>query len=202
MLLLPCTHLCGVLLLARLWYHWSQWQFLRQCVLPCHCVNTNSCHLVCTRFPHSLTVLLTLVFCSVSVEPTSSTLSTLHWHSIHILVKLFRSQWQRSIARWRKGAAFTAKMNAGFDDDEFTVVDVESRGSEPDKQSNDPPPEFTGTKPSEFKSYRKKVNLSLLFTRTPAQQQGPRVLSRLTGQPGMPATDWNQRTWPLPMEWK
>ena len=47
-------------------------------------------------------------------------------------------------------------MNAGFDDDEFTAVDVESRGSEPDKQSNDPPPEFTGTKPSEFRSYRKK----------------------------------------------
>ena len=30
------------------------------------------------------------------------------------------------------------KMNAGFDDDEFTAVDVESRGSEPNKQSNDP----------------------------------------------------------------
>ena len=68
-------------------------------------------------------------------------------------------------------------MNAGFDDDEleFTAVDVE-----PKKQSNDPPPEFTGTKPSEFKSYRKKVKLWLLFTRTPAQEQGPRVLSKLT----------------------
>ena len=46
-------------------------------------------------------------------------------------------------------------MNAGFDDDEseFTAVDVE-----PNKQSNDPPLDFTGTKPSEFKSYRKKVN--------------------------------------------
>ena len=72
-------------------------------------------------------------------------------------------------------------MNAGFDDDESTAVDVESRGSEPNKQSNDPPPEFTGTKPSEFKSYRKKVKLWLLFTRTPAQLQGPRVLSKLTG---------------------
>ena len=72
-------------------------------------------------------------------------------------------------------------MNAGFDDDEFTAVDVESRGSEPKKQSNDPPPEFTGTKPSEFKSYRKKVKFWLLSTRTPAQLQGPRVLSRLTG---------------------
>ena len=29
--------------------------------------------------------------------------------------------------------------------------------------------------------YRKKVKLWLLFTRTPAQLQGPRVLSRLTG---------------------
>ena len=81
----------------------------------------------------------------------------------------------------RKGAAFTENTNAGFDDDEFTAVDVESRGSEPNKQSNDPPPEFTGTKPSAFKSYRKKVKLWLLFTRTPAQLQGPRVLSRLTG---------------------
>ena len=151
------------------------------CVLPCHRVNTNSCHLACTRVPHSPAVLLTFVFCSVSVEPTSTTLSMLHWRCIHILVKLFRSQWWRSFARWRKGAAFTAKMNAGFDDDEFTAVDVESRGSEPNKQSNDPPPEFTGTKPSEFKSYRKNVKLWLLFARTPAQLQGPRVLSRLTG---------------------
>ena len=71
-------------------------------------------------------------------------------------------------------------MHAGFDDDEFTAVDVESRGSEPNKQSNDPPPEFTGTKPSEFKSYHKKVKLWLLFTCTPAQLQGPRVLSKLT----------------------
>ena len=52
---------------------------------------------------------------------------------------------------------------------------------EPNKQSKDTPPEFTGTKPSEFNSYRKKVKLWLLFTRTPAQLQGPRVLSRLTG---------------------
>ena len=59
---------------------------------------------------------------------------------------------------------------------EFTAVDAELN-----KQSNDPPAEFTGTNPSEFKSYRKKVKLWLLFTRTPAQLQGPRVLSRLTG---------------------
>ena len=72
-------------------------------------------------------------------------------------------------------------MNVELEDEEFAAVDVESRGSEPNKQSNDPPPEFTGTKPSEFKSYRKKVKLWLLFTRTPAQLQGPRVLSRLTG---------------------
>ena len=69
-------------------------------------------------------------------------------------------------------------MNAGFDDDEFefTAVDVE-----PTEQNNDPPPKFTGTKPSEFKSYREKVKLWLLFTRIPAQLQGPHVLSRLTG---------------------
>ena len=57
-------------------------------------------------------------------------------------------------------------MNVGFGGDElvFTAVDAE-----PNKQSSDPPPEFTGTKPSEFKSYRKKVKLWLLFTRIPAQ---------------------------------
>ena len=49
------------------------------------------------------------------------------------------------------------------------------------KQNNDPPPEFTGTKPSEFKSYRQKVRRWLLSRRTPAQLQGPHVLSRLTG---------------------
>ena len=54
------------------------------------------------------------------------------------------------------------------------------RGSGHNKQNNDPPPEFTGTKPSEFKSYREKVRRWLLFTRTPAQLQGPHVLSKLT----------------------
>ena len=69
-------------------------------------------------------------------------------------------------------------MNAGFDDNEleFAAVDVK-----PCKKSHDPPHEFTGSKPSEFKCYRRKVRLWLLFTRTPAQLQGPRVLSRLTG---------------------
>ena len=52
-------------------------------------------------------------------------------------------------------------MNVEFEEEEFTAVDVESRVSEPNKHSNDPPPEFTGTKPSEFKSYRKKVKLWL-----------------------------------------
>ena len=56
-----------------------------------------------------------------------TTLSTLHECNIHILVKLSQPQWLRSDARWWKGAAFTEKMNAGFDDDEleFTAVDVE-----------------------------------------------------------------------------
>ena len=62
-------------------------------------------------------------------------------------------------------------MNVEHEDEEF--VDVESRGSEHNKQNNDPPPEFTGTKP--------KVRRWLLFTRTPAQLQGSHVLSRLTG---------------------
>ena len=48
-------------------------------------------------------------------------------------------------------------------------------------QNNDPPPEFTGTKPSEFEKYREKVRRWLLFTRTPAHLRGPHVLSRLTG---------------------
>ena len=48
-------------------------------------------------------------------------------------------------------------------------------------ENSDPPPEFTGTKPSEFKNYCDKVRRWLLFTRTPAQLQGPHVLSRLTG---------------------
>ena len=44
-----------------------------------------------------------------------------------------------------------------------------------------PVSELIGTKPSEFKSYRKTVKLRLLFTRTPAQLLGPRILSKLTG---------------------
>ena len=111
-------------------------------------------------------------------EPESNKLSTLHKCNHHILVGLLRSQWRRSVARWWKGAAFTEKKNVELEDEEFALIDVESRGSEPNKQSNDPPPEFTGTKPSEFKSYRRKVKLWLLFTRTPAQLQGFRVLSK------------------------
>ena len=41
-------------------------------------------------------------------------------------------------------------------------------------------PEFSGTTPKELKSYREKVRRWLQFTRTPAQLQGPHVLSRLT----------------------
>ena len=80
-------------------------------------------------------------------------------------------------------------MNFEFEDEEFTAVDGESREAKSNVQSNDPPPEFTGTKPSEFKNCRKKVKLWLLFTRNPAQLQGSRVLSRLRAQLGMPATD-------------
>ena len=73
---------------------------------------------------------------------------------------------------------FTEKMNVEIEDEEFTALDGESRVSEPSQQSNDPPHEFTGTKPSEFKSYRQKVKLWLLFMRTPAQLQRSHVLSR------------------------
>ena len=48
-------------------------------------------------------------------------------------------------------------MNVEHEDEEF--VDVESRGSEYNKQNSDPPPELTGTKPSEFKSYHKVVHV-------------------------------------------
>ena len=67
-------------------------------------------------------------------------------------------------------------MNVEHEDEEF--VDVESRGSEHNKQSNDPPPEFTGTKPSELKSYRKKV---ASFHAHFSSVTRLRVLSRLTG---------------------
>ena len=55
--------------------------------------------------------------------------------------------------------------------------------------NSDTPPEFTGTKLSEFKSCCEKVRRWLLFTRTPARLQGPHVLSRLTS----PASDaWDE----------
>ena len=73
------------------------------------------------------------------------------------------------------------RRTLNFEDEEFTAVEGEPRESEPKKQSSDPPLEFNGTKPNEFKSCREKVKLWLLFTRTPAQLLGPGVLSRLTG---------------------
>ena len=94
---------------------------------------------------------------------------------------------------------FTEKMNAGFGDDEleFTAVDVEHN-----KQSNDPPPEFTGTKPSEFKSSRKKVTLWLLFahsssvTRATCFEQVDRPslgCLRRTGTRGCGHCRWSER---------
>ena len=63
-----------------------------------------------------------------------------------------------------------------------SFVDVEMRVSGHNKQKTmTHHPSCTGTKPSEFKSYRETVRRWLLFTRTPAQLQGPHVLSRLTG---------------------
>ena len=76
------------------------------------------------------------------------------------LVGHSRSQWQRSVARWWKGAAFTEKMNGEHEDEEFVGLRVSGHT----KQNNDPPTEFTGTKPSEFKSYRENVKRWLLFT--------------------------------------
>ena len=68
-------------------------------------------------------------------------------------------------------------MDAEHKDEEFVGLRVSGHT----RQNNDPSPEFTGTKPSEFKNYREKVRRWLPFTRTPAQLQGPHVLSRLTG---------------------
>ena len=96
------------------------------------------------------------------------------------------------------GAAFTEKMNAGFEDDEleFTAVDVE-----PSKQSNDPPPEFTGTKPTEFKSQRKKVKLWLSVHAHSSSVARPTCLEHADRpQPGMRVTNWNLKMLPLQME--
>ena len=63
------------------------------------------------------------------------------------------------------------------------------------------PPVYTGTKPNEFKRYRKKVKLWLLFTRTPSSIAIASCFEQVgQAQLGMPATDWNQRMWLLPME--
>ena len=89
-------------------------------------------------------------------------------------------------------------MNVEFEDEEFTAMDAESRVSEHKKQSNDPPPEFLVSSRAisrDFKSYCKKVKLCLVFTRTPAHLQGPRVLSRLRG----PARDVCDRLEPEDM---
>ena len=114
-------------------------------------------HLVHTRIPCWSPVLFTRVHSPSFVEPESNTMSTICKCNIQILVRPFRSQWWRSVARWWKGAAFTEKMTVEFRSEEFTARNGEPRISEPNKQSNDPPPEFTDTKPSEFKSCRKKV---------------------------------------------
>ena len=77
----------------------------------------------------------------------------------------------------RAQRSFTEKMNAEHEDVKFVGL----RASGHTRQNSDPPPEFTGTKPSELKNYLEKVRRWLLFTRAPAQLQGPHVLSRLTG---------------------
>ena len=68
-------------------------------------------------------------------------------------------------------------MNAEHEDEKFVGLRVSGHTW----QNNDPQPEFTGTKPSEFENYREKVRRWLLFTRTAAQLQGAHVLSRRTG---------------------
>ena len=56
-------------------------------------------------------------------------------------------------------------MNAEQGDEEVVGLRVSGHT----RQNNDPPPEFTGTKPSEFKNYREKVRRWLLFTRNVLQ---------------------------------
>ena len=68
-------------------------------------------------------------------------------------------------------------MNAEHEDEEFVGLRVSGHT----RQNSDTPPGFTGTKSSEIKNYCEKVRRWLLFTRTPAQLQGPHVLCRLTG---------------------
>ena len=51
----------------------------------------------------------------------------------------------------------------------------------PISRGNDPPPEFSGTKPSEFKSCRKKVKLWLSVHAHSISVARPQVLSKLTG---------------------
>ena len=48
---------------------------------------------------------------------------------------------------------FTEKMNPEHEDEEFMGLRVSGHT----RQNSDTPPEFTGTKPSEFKNYREKV---------------------------------------------
>ena len=47
-------------------------------------------------------------------------------------------------------------------------------------QSNEPPPDYDGT--TDYRTYKKKLKLWTMFTRTPKHFQGPRVLSKLTGR--------------------
>ena len=67
-------------------------------------------------------------------------------------------------------------MNAEHEDEELERLRVSGHTT----QNKDPPPEFTDTKPSEFKICRERVRRWLLFKRTPAQLQGPHVLNSLT----------------------
>ena len=120
------------------------------------------CHPACARLFSCFPVLGTRATCSSSAGTFTITVAAEH-------------------CRGWKGTAFTEKMNAEHEDEEFVGLRVSGHT----RQNNDPPPEFTGTEPSEFKNYREKVRRWLLFPRTPAQLQGPHVLSRLT----LPAWD-------------
>ena len=47
-----------------------------------------------------------------------------------------------------------------------------SEGGEMEFRSNEPLPEFSGEKPSQFKQYRKRLALWRLFKKTPPAMQG------------------------------
>ena len=91
-------------------------------------------------------------------------------------------------------------MNVELEDEEFAAVDVESAGSEPNKQSSDSPPEFNQSyRVQELSKEGETVASVPAHSSSIARASCCEQLDRPRLEP-MPATDWNQRMWPLTME--